>query len=428
MTDERRGRFYQGWAVLLGAFVAFTFASMVHTSFGLFVVPVSEELKISRADANNWLIVAGLGSAALAPFVGRLVDRVSVRLVMATGGVVLAMSLIGIGSTSSPWIMMLLAVPVAFASDSAGGLAASTVTARWFRRRRGRALALVGISASAAGFLLSPLAAYLIVEHGWRNALVIIGILAGSVIVLMTVLLIRSAPSEEQLRVWEAPDGRLPAGKDATETRRWAFLELVRNRNFLLLTTGIGLLFASDRAIMISVAPYLTDAGLDLQTAGLMISALTGSSIIGKLIVGYIADYVDPRKIFLVVAALHIVLLVTFIIQPATWMMFAVAATVGIGIGGVLPVNQVLTARIFGSASFGTVVGTAIVFHQLFMMVAFRFAGEVRDRTGSYDFAFQVFIACVLVSAILIWQTRIPGHGKIKPIADAGPTEAVAPL
>ena len=401
---------YQGWIVVLGAFVAFTFASMVHTSFGLFVVPASVELGVSRADANNWLIVAGLGSAVLAPFIGRLVDRVSVRLIMGLGGVILAVSLVTLGTTTSPWLMIALAVPVAFSSDSAGGLAAATVTARWFRRRRGRALALVGISASAAGFVLSPLAAYLIVDYGWRNALVIIGLLAGAVVVAMAVLLIRSKPTEEQLAFWEAPRHDETAAKQAHEKRVWSYRELLTNRNFLCLTAGIGLLFASDRAIMISVAPYLSDGGVDLKMAGLMISALTGSSIIGKIFVGYIADYVDPRRIFLVVATFHVVLLLVFIAQPSVWVMFGVALTMGLGIGGVLPVNQVLTVRIFGSASFGTVVGTAAVFHQLFMMVAFRFIGEVRDRTGSYDLAFEVFTLCVLLSALMIAATRIPGQ------------------
>lgn len=411
----RTARIYQGWIVVLGAFVAFTFASMVHTSFGLFVVPASAELGVSRADANNWLIVAGLGSAALAPFIGRLVDRVSVRLIMGLGGVILAASFVALGTTSSPWLIMALAIPVAFASDSAGGLAAATVTARWFRRRRGRALALVGISASAAGFALSPLAAYLIVEYGWRSALVIIGLLAGTVVVAMAVLLIRSAPTEEQLAVWEAPREAEAGEKRPHETRRWGYRELITNRNFLCLTAGIGLLFASDRAIMISLAPYLADGGFDLKMAGLMISALTGSSIIGKIFVGYIADYVDPRRIFLVVAAFHVVLLLVLIAQPHIWVMFAVALTMGLGVGGVLPVNQVLTVRIFGSTSFGTVAGTAVVFHQLFMMVAFRFIGEVRDRTGSYDLAFELFIFCVLLSALLISATRFPGGKGRRP-------------
>jgi predicted MFS family arabinose efflux permease len=84
MLDSGRG-FYRGWWVALGAFVAAMFATIAHTSFGLFVVPVSQGLDLSRAEVNNWLIVMGIASATLGPFTGRLVDRASIRLVMAIG-------------------------------------------------------------------------------------------------------------------------------------------------------------------------------------------------------------------------------------------------------------------------------------------------------------------------------------------------------
>lgn len=396
---------YQGWKVALGAFLAFTFASFVHTSFGLFVVPASTSLGISRADTNTWLIVMGVGSAFLAPVAGRMLDRFPVRTIMASGGIILALSMYVMAGASSTWLLLLMALPVAFASDSAGGIAAGTVTARWFRKRRGRALALVGIGASAAGFVLSPLIAYLIVNLGWRGALPVIGTISAAVILLMAAFVIRDRPTREQL----IESGELNEADEALEAtheqRKWGNLELLTNRNFILLALGAGLLFASDRALMISVAPYLSDGGIDIKMAGLMISALTGSSIVGKLLVGYLADHIDPRRIFLVVAALHIVLLVTFIIQPGYWAMFAVALFAGIGIGGVLPTWQVLTARTFGSASYGMVIGTGAVIQQVLMMAAFRFVGEVSDRTKSYDAAFMVFIGMVFVSALFIWLT-----------------------
>src|SRR6195952_2358824 len=141
------GKFYQGWGVLLGSFLVVTSASMVHTTFGLFSVPASKDLGVTHAQAHTWLIVMGLASAVMSPFVGRMVDRFSVRLIMALGGLILVASFTGIALSYSLPVIVLMALGVAFASDSAGGIAASSVTARWFRRRRGRALALVGISA-----------------------------------------------------------------------------------------------------------------------------------------------------------------------------------------------------------------------------------------------------------------------------------------
>lgn len=418
-------RLYQGWLVALGAFLAFMFASFAHSSFGLFVVPASEELNVSMANANSWLVIMGIGSAILAPIAGRLIDRLSVRLIMAIGGVLLALSTYGISASSSAWIIMLLALPIAFASDSAGGIAANTVAARWFRRRRGRALALVGIGGTASGFVLAPLNAYLIVSYGWRTALMMTGALAGCVMILMVLLLIRPWPTKEQLHAAGEMDLARTKEEENAEKRVWTYRELITNRNFLLLAFGAGFLFACDRALLISIAPYLDDTGIGIQTAAFLISTLTGSAIVGKLIVGFVVDHVDPRKIFLVVAAMHVVLLLMFMIRPGIWIMFAVSVVAGIGIGGVHPLKQVLTASIFGSASFGTVSGTAAVIYQVLMMVTFRFIGEVRDRTGSYELAFQTFIGLVLIASFLIWHLKIPkqkpaemlSKGSVKEVA-----------
>lgn len=403
---------YRGWLVTIGAFLATMFATMAHTAFGLYAVPAAEEFNLSYADANTWLIVASLASAAIAPFAGRLIDKVSIRAIMIVGGALFALTFNAIALSQSLMLILFLAIPVAIAGDAAGAMAGATATARWFRRRRGRALAFAAIASSASGFALAPLAAYLITAYSWRTALSVMGVLAGAIIVACAIVLIRTRPTEQQLReAGELIETDNEEVKQA-EQRVWSFREVVTNRNFLLLSFGIGLLFASDRAVMASIAPYLHDGGIDLQKAGFLVSALMGSSIAGKLIVGYVADYVDPRKIFLVVALLHLVLLGMFIVQPAFWVMMVIAMVLGVGLGGVLPTNQVLIASVFGSNSFGTVTGAATLVHQVLMMGTLRLIGEVRDRTGSYDLGFQIFIGIVVVATILIWNLSIPGRPR----------------
>jgi sugar phosphate permease len=410
-----RSPVYRGWFVLLGAFLAAMFAGIIHTSFGFFVVPATEDLGISRADANTWLIIMSVGTACLGPFVGRLIDRVSVRLIMGIGAVVLFLSLSTIGASHSPLVIAALAIPIAFAADGAGSMAAGVVTARWFRRRRGRALALVGIATSAAGFFLAPIVSYLVANYGWRAALPMIGALSAMVILTMVAFVIRSKPEPDELRAAGEEKSDITEEAAKAEARLWTYRELLTSRNFLLLAFGAGLLFACDRALLITIAPYMSDIGMSVQTAALLVSTIMGSSIAGKLIVGYLADRIDARKIFLVVAGLHIVLLIMFLVQPGVWVMFGIAVVAGLGVGGVQPTKQVLTATTFGSASFGTVVGTAAVVHQVLMMMTFRFVGEVHDRTGSYDLAFLTFMAFVVIGAILIWKLKLPGQSAADP-------------
>ncbi len=415
------GGWYRGWWVLLGAFIVHLAASgAVHASFGLFVVPASRELNISRADANTFLIVMAIGSATIAPFVGRLLDRVSVRAIMALGGVVMAMSLVALSSAHSTAAILLIAlVPLAFASDSAGGLSAFTVTVRWFRRRRGRAVAITAMAISAGGMIVPPIAGHLIALYGWRAAVAAIGIGAGGVIVATALTLVRVRPSDEDLRIAgeEDPAGSVEAHR--REKHMWTYRELLTNRNFLFLMLGAGLLVASDRAVLVSVGPYLADAGYGVEAAALVLSVLGASSLGGMMVVGYLSERIDPRQIFAMIVALHVALLSLFMIQPSYPLLLAGAAVVGLGIGGVLPAKQVLMASSFGSASYGTVLGTGSIILQVLMMIALRFIGEVHDRTGSYTLGFEVFIALAVISGILIWQVRL-----LRPASAATPLPA----
>lgn len=268
-------------------------------------------------------------------------------------------------------------------------------------------MGIIGAAPSAGGFLVAPIAGFLIVWLGWRSALAVLGMGAALVLLLAIIFLVRSRPTGAELE--EAGELRLEqeaVEAQAVEQRLWTYRELLTNRNFLLLVIGAGTLLASDRAILISIVPYLFDQGIDLQMASFMVSALTGSALVGKLIVGALADFVDARKLFYAVAALHVLLLVLFKMQPGYWILMSASLIVGIGIGGVLPVKQVLIASLFGSASYGTVLGVAGMILQVLMLTALHFIGEVRDRTGSYELAFEVFIILVFMSALLVSLIR----------------------
>ena len=179
---------------------------------------------------------------------------------------------------------------------------------------------------------------------------------------------------------------------------------------------GTGLLLASDRAILVTIAPYMTDTGVSLQQASYMVSVVTGSALVGKLVVGYLAEFTGLRKLSLAGAGLHAMLLLLFVIQPGYWVLMGAVALVGVGLGGVLPITSMLIATNFGAASYGAVMGWMSLIIQPLGIIALRFTGEARDRTGSYDVAFLVFIGIVLVSTLLVWSIRRPQDHVLSPV------------
>ena len=426
--------FYPGWRVHSGAFVcALIVAGCTSYIFGLFVIPITEEFGISRAGANNGFIAFLIGVGVLSPLVGRLLDKFSARLVIASGGVMFGLGMIGLARTDSLLLMLLLILgPVSYGMAACGTLAANTVVVRWFNRRRGRALGILAVSTSAGGFIFAPFTAYMIENYGWRNALLVIGIIGIGVIGFAALFLLRNHPAGSETgydREFSTTENSRDGvdGKSSVKAaeREWTYGELLRNRNFWCLTLGIGLLYGSDQAMVTSKVPYFQDIGIDLTAAAFVVSCMTVSAICGKLLVGYLADKIDLRYVFYVVAFAHIAILVIYLAQPPYWVLLVFATLFGLGIGGVFPVWTTLLAWLFGSKSYGTIMGLMTVILKLFSIVAVRFIGEVHDATGSYVTAFWIFMGAVVVASVLIALLR-PERGGRAPerVEDGEPLQA----
>lgn len=406
---------YRGWWVVGGGFICAMLAvgGSVYI-FGLFVLPVSEAFQLSRADTNNGLILKLLGTAVWSPFIGRMLDRLSARLVMSVGALLYAAGFLAIAMSSSLWVIGLAIFgPVSMGVTSAGSLAANTVATRWFRRRRGRAIGILAVSTSAGGFVMAPVVARLIEAFGWRSALGLTGVGVGSLILLAVLTLLRDEPRASDVEgfdEFEPLEGASAIVKTDDERPTepvpdglaWDFRTLSRNRNFWLLALGAGFLLASDQAILASQVPYLQDAGISVTAAATFVSCLTLSAVCGKLLVGILSDRIDIRLLFGVIVFCHVALLTVLIIQPDYWVLIGVASVFGVAVGGVYPVWLSLTASVFGARSYGTIMGVMAIVMQPISVLAIRFIGEVRDRTGSYDYGFGVFIFFVVTAYFLV--------------------------
>lgn len=405
---------YAGWRVLFGAFCsALIVAGCTSYIFGLFVIPVTEEFGISRASTNNGFIAFLIGVGVLSPVVGYWLDRISARLVVLCGGLTFGAGMIALSFAHSLSLMLILiAGPISFGMAACGTLAANTIVVRWFGQRRGRALGILAVSTSAGGFIFSPLTALMIEQLGWRSALLCIGIIAITVISLMAMLVIRNQPRKNescyQQEFATTEQGETNEQITTTDTEHeWTYSEVLRNRNFWLLTLGIGLLYASDQAMVTTKVPYMQDIGIDLSAAALVISCITMSAILGKLLVGYLADKISLKYVFHLVALAHIAMLVVYLMAPPYWFLLTMVTLFGLGIGGVFPVWTTFVAWLFGSKSYGTIMGLMTIILKLTSIIAVRFIGEVHDATGSYVTAFMIFVAAVVLAMLMISLIRV---------------------
>jgi MFS family permease len=400
-----RRRPFQGWRVVgAGFFNAMLMVGATAYSFGLFVLPLQAEFGLSREQANLGLVLLIIGFAVWAPIIGRLIDRRSARTIGIIGAALFAAGFAAIALAGAPWAMALaLAGPVALGSTAAGAFAANTLAARWFVAKRGRALGIVSVATSAGGFVVVPVMARLVEAWGWRDAVLAAGLGIGAMVALATWGFIRDRPAD----VGQFPDGADAAlAVDTPDDRRWTVGEMLGARNFWLVGVGAGLLLGSDQALLVSLVPYGLGRGFSVAEAANLIAVLTGSAVIGKLVIGWLADRIDKRALFGFTCLCNIAFLLLLRSEPSYGALVASASVIGLAIGGVYPAWTTLTAQCFGRVSFGQAYGLMNLVTMPFVLASITLAGRSFDATGSYDLAFTIFLGSAALAAVLVALVR----------------------
>jgi sugar phosphate permease len=399
---------YRGWFVLAACYlVAGLMVGSTNYAFALFIKPVAAEFGLSRADTNTGLIIYIFGTAIASPFIGRLLDRVPLQRMMPIGAAVFATCFVAMSLTHSLWVMTILLLVTAAGAASCGAPAANKAVTTWFRRRRGRAMGLQATATSAGGTVVVPVMAVLVEQFGWRMALAIEGLVAAAVVAVLALFVIRKHEGTLDPIEREAPDAAPPA-----EEHAWTVRELLRTRNFWLIALSIGLMLAIDQSLIATLVAYATDRGIPLTQASFLMSALGISAIAGKLLSGFLAERFDQRLLLAAVAISHMFFLTVLIVDPSWTLLITSASVAGLAVGGTYPIWQLVVAMCFGGRSFASVIGTMNPVALPLSMLATRFVGEVFDRTGHYDFAFQAFLVASVVSAILIMFVRPPRRNE----------------
>lgn len=399
-----RGGLYYGWAIVAVVFLAqaLVIGAAIY-GFALLVKPIAAEFGLTRAEVNGGLMLLLVGMAIVSPFIGRALDRLPGRFLIAGGALIFGLGCAAIAFTQSLWLMAAATLlPLAVGVQALGPLSANALIARWFDRDRGRALGIVAVSASAGGLLVLPLMTLFVERLGWRGAVATMGVLVVILIVPLAWLVIREPPSGLSST---ADSGLSPSRM--VSARLWSTTKLLQVRDFWLLALCVGLILGVSQALLASLVAYGTDQGFSLQAASLVVSAVSGSAIVGKLLIGELSDHIDMRWLLLVVVMLGEIYLACLIVTPGYTVLLVVSLLAGAAIGGVMPLWAAFISKRFGPASFGTVMGLMIPVQISLVLVCLYYSGHVYDVSGSYESAFTMFMGALLIAALAILPVKI---------------------
>jgi predicted MFS family arabinose efflux permease len=328
--------------------------------------------------------------ALASPLVGAAAVRFGARPIVAGSVSLLALAFAGMASMQAFWQYYALAVLLGVALTGVGDVAIGAVVAQWVSRARGLALGVVYTGSNLGGMLVTPLAAWVASQHGWRTALLVLACVGLALMLPPALLAVREPPAG--FRPLGAGDGPSAASGEPPAADL-ALREALRTRSFWALGFALFACLFTHLGVTGHLVLFLTDQGMErVEAAGWLATAI-GLGVISKVGFGLLADRMHPRSAMLAVTAL---LAASAALLP--WLperAFLWAFTVGFGFATAARdvTYPLLLASCFGVGHLAAIYGALMVILLPGGILGPVFAGFSHDRLGSYAPAFAAFAA-----------------------------------
>lgn len=414
MEKGAKGVFYGWYVVLCGFFIMFAAYSIINSLHSLFMVSVTEDLGISRTTFSIALSISGLGVAVASPFMGRLLAKGNMRLIMSICVVAAGVGFMSYSLASSALYFCIVGFMIGICVAGFSNIPISIMVTNWFYEKKGKAMGFAFAGSGLGAAVLSPVLTTIITNYGWRTAYVIAGVLLIVLTLPFVLLFAKKSPSEK---------GLVPLGADKievtesieTEKSGLTMGEAKKTVMFWVFVLGVVCFALVAGGVQMHIPAYLIDIGHPAIFAGTIFGLLSLANTVGKLILGAVLDKFGTAGGAIYVGICMTIAMISLLLAKgqAFAYLFAIAFGFSVVISTIGP--PFMTNDIFGSKDFGAIFGIVQVFFVAAGSSGVIVSGLIYDLTDSYRVAWLFFLGLFIFSMICVLMANsMKGKTKAK--------------
>ncbi|MEO6453533.1 MAG: MFS transporter [Ginsengibacter sp.] len=344
----------------------------------------------SRATVTSGSLFGKIIIGPLSGFAaGWFIDRFGPRRLMLSGIVMCGLAVIGLSTMTSLWQFYSFYLLMALGYMCGGPLPNQVLTSRWFNKSRGKAMGIAYLGIGVGGMLVPQIARSLNMRMDWRSSLMVLGIFMIAVAFPMA-WFVREKPAQKQ-------------DEPGLDEPKISFINILKNRSFYLLAVGSMCSIGAVSGVIQNLKLFFS---LDLKytqgAAANIISLVLGSSIIGRLLMGWLADRYPKKYVMMLIYTLvsGSILMLYFASSPN--IIYVFAFIFGIGLGGDYMIIPLMAAELFGLKVMGRVMGLILTLDGLAEAFGPILAGWLRDHYGTYTTGFTALILLSVIGTITV--------------------------
>lgn len=381
----------------------------IRQSFGLFLVPIVEDLNIDRSTFS--LAVAIQQIIFGFPLVGILADRYGSRVIAIGGGLLYSVSIFWVAFAASPFTLFVsfgVLIGIALSATTyvvVLGAVAQVVAPS----RRSFSFGLITAAGSFGMFAVVFGLEQLRLLLGWQTTFIFMGFMVLIVALIATQFPGRPAP-KFGANASAKPDAPQPGHEE--ETLIPILRKAGRNRSYWLLFAGFFTCGFHVAFVSTHLPAFLTDRGLESNIGALALSLIGLFNIFGSSFAGWLGDRYPKKYLLSGIYLGRAILFAAFIMLPVTRTSALIFGSLfGLLYLATVPLTSGSVAQIFGSRYLSTLYGFVFFGHQIGAFLGVWLGGLFFDQQGTY---LPVWIMGIVLG---IFATLIHLPISMKPVA-----------
>jgi MFS family permease len=409
---------FYGWK-LVGVLWLLDFLNMGFPLYGGAVINtyMLKEIPMSRS-------TFGLGFTLLNLFVGlpsivvaAAIVKWGIRRTFGIGSALILIGALWLSLVASrPW-HYLLGFGVLIGTGISFGtiVPVATGVTRWFKRYRGRAMAVALSASGFAGFVGAPLINKILAANGgnWRQAwAAVCGVAVVSAV--FAFLFVKERPKDlGQIVDGSADPSDSVAGSvpHALVTRYpWTAREAFATQSYWMIVIGgiacqFPFFFFTAHWLL-----HLKGAGIRPADAAWAMGLFTMGAVAGRLIGGWMMDRLSARFAFIMGLCCYFIgsVLALRVTPDALWIAYAAAVLYGMGFGWTFVCLNTASGHFFGPAAFPKLNGMSLLLTAIFCSPAGVIGGKLFDLQGNYTMAFELNMVIVACGVVALFFATMP--------------------
>lgn len=393
--EDERSLGYPGWRVVAVCFAM----AVVCWGFGFyghaFYLAELQRLHgwptslVSSATTAYYLV-----SAVLVVFISDAIRRLGARTCVLIGSLAFAVSVAALPFIATPvhLFAVYLLMAVGWATMSVGAI--TNILGQWFDAKRGLAISLALNGASFSGVIVVPALVFLAGAADFATAM-LTG--AAAILLLMVPLAckILGTPSPR------SPDPQFSTTGKPGVAAAWTRSAALRSPAFWSVSAPFSISLLSQAGFLVHLIAFL-EPTIGRNTAGIAMAITTAMAIVGRLVLGTIADRTNQRLASALSLGAQAAALGVMTQTTDTNTLLAACAVYGFSVGNLITFPALIIQREFDAASFGMLVGLSTAITQFTYAFGPGLLGLVRDLSGGYTAPLLLCVALNLIAAALV--------------------------